>query len=68
MKTRLLTRLTFVSAAFAVLFGVASTASGGSPPLEVTVFDASENVAFQGPLGTDATRDASQSETDLRAE
>lgn len=55
MKSRTFTKLTLLSAAFAGLLGIAATASGGSLPMQVTVFDAAEKVAFKGPLGHDLT-------------
>ena len=45
----------FVPLAFAVILGIASTASASVPPMEVTVFDASGNVAFKGPMSPNAT-------------
>jgi hypothetical protein len=51
MKSRTVTKLTLLSAAFAGLLGIAATASAGSPPMQVTIFDAAEKVAFKGPLG-----------------
>ena len=48
-------KLPFISAAFAVLLGIASTAFGGIPPLQVTVFDPGGKVAFEGPIGAAAT-------------
>jgi hypothetical protein len=41
--------------AFAVFLGIASTAFSAVPPMEVTVFDASGNVAFKGPMSANAT-------------
>ena len=55
MKTRTFTKLTMLSAALAGLLGIAASASGGSLPMQVTVFDAAERVAFKGPLGRDST-------------
>lgn len=40
--------LQFVTSACALLLGIASTASAGVPPVEVTVFDASGKVGFKG--------------------
>ena len=56
MKLPMRIKLPFAGAAFfAVLLGLASTARGGIPAMQVTVFNASQKVAFQGPLGSDAT-------------
>jgi hypothetical protein len=55
MTPRNLTKLPLVCAALAVLLGLVSTASGESPPVQVTVFDPSEKVVFRGPLAVDAT-------------
>jgi hypothetical protein len=49
-------KLSFVRAALlALLLGLASTVRGGIPALQATVFDADQNVAFQGPLGADGS-------------
>lgn len=45
----------FVRLAFAVLLGIAATAYGDVPSMDVTVFDASGKVAFQGPTSANAT-------------
>ena len=56
MKPPMYLKLPFVRAALlALLLGLASTVRGGIPPLQVTVFDAAERVAFQGPLGSDGS-------------
>jgi hypothetical protein len=55
MKKYLLTKLPFARWAFALLLGIAASASGGVPPMEVTVFDASSRVAFKGPVSANAT-------------
>lgn len=47
--------LQFVIAACALLLGVASTASAGVPRMEVTVFDGSGKVGFQGATDADGT-------------
>jgi len=45
----------FVRSAFALLLGIGAAAYGGVPPMEVTVFDASGKVAYQGATAADAT-------------
>ena len=56
MKTHMRLTLPFVRAALlALLLGLASTVRGGIPALQVTVFDADQKVAFQGPLGSDGS-------------
>ena len=51
MKPHMRLTLPFVRAALlALLLGLASTVRAGIPALQVTVFDADEKVAFQGPL------------------
>jgi hypothetical protein len=55
MTRHLLNKLLFVPAAFAVLLGIATTAYGGLPPIDVTVFDANSKVAFKGPISANAT-------------
>ena len=56
MKPRIRLKSPFVRAAFlALLLGLASTVRGGIPALQATVFDADQNVAFQGPLGSDGS-------------
>ena len=47
--------LQFVTAACALLLGIASTASAGVPPMEVTVFDASGKVGFKGAMNANGT-------------
>jgi hypothetical protein len=55
MKTHLLNKLPFLCSAFAVLLGIATTAYGGVPSLNVTVFDADGKIAFKGPTSANAT-------------
>jgi hypothetical protein len=55
MIRHLLNKLPFVFAAFAVLLGLATTAYGGIPSIDVTVFDATGKVAFKGPMSANAT-------------
>ena len=55
MKKHLLNKLPFLCAAFAVLLGIATTAYGGVPSMNVTVFDADGKVAFKGPTSANAT-------------
>lgn len=56
MKTHMRLKLPLVRAALlALLLGLASTVRGGNPALNVTVFDADQKVAFQGPLGADGS-------------
>jgi hypothetical protein len=55
MRQRNLTKLSLAGAAFAVLLGLVTTASGGLPPVEVTVFDAGGKVAFKGRTSSHAT-------------
>lgn len=45
----------FVRLAFSVLLGIAATAYGDVPSMDVTVFDASGKVAFKGPTSANAT-------------
>ncbi len=47
--------LQFVTAACALLLGIASTASAGVPRMEVTVFDASGKVGFKGAMDANGT-------------
>ena len=47
--------LQFVTAACALLLGIAATASAGVPRMEVTVFDASGKVGFKGAMGANGT-------------
>jgi hypothetical protein len=47
--------LQFVTAACALLLGIASTASAGLPRMEVTVLDASGKVEFKGTTNADGT-------------
>ena len=47
--------LQFVTAACALLLGIASTAFAGVPPMEVTVFDASGKVEFKGAMKANGT-------------
>jgi hypothetical protein len=55
MTKHLLNKLPFLCSAFAVLLGVATTAYGGVPSMNVTVFDADGKVAFKGPTSANAT-------------
>jgi hypothetical protein len=55
MTKQLLNKLPLMSAALAVLLGIATTAYGGVPPMNVTVFDATGKVAFKGPISANAT-------------
>lgn len=55
MTKHLLNKLPFLCSAFAVLLGIVTTAHGGVPAMNVTVFDANGKVAFQGPTSTNAT-------------
>jgi hypothetical protein len=55
MTKHLLNKLSFVVSVFAVLLGLAITAYGGVPSLEVTVFAADGKVAFKGPMSANAT-------------
>lgn len=55
MKKHLLNNLPFVLAAFALLLGLATTAYGGVPSMDVTVFDANARVAFKGRMSANAT-------------
>src|SRR5947207_10311613 len=55
MKKYLFTKIPFARWALALLLSIAATAYAGVPPLEVTVFDASSRVAFQGPVGANST-------------
>jgi len=56
MKPRMHLKFAFVRAAFlALLLCLASPVRGGIPALQVTVFDADEKVAFQGPLDSDGS-------------
>src|SRR5215203_358431 len=48
-------RISSVRWAMAVLLGLAATACGEVPPLDVTVFDASSKVAFKGSLSANST-------------
>ncbi len=45
----------FVRSAFALLLGIGAAAYAGVPPMEVTVSDASGQVAFQGMTNANAT-------------
>jgi hypothetical protein len=47
--------LQFVTAACALLLGMASAAFAGVPPMEVTVFDASGKVGFKGAMKANGT-------------
>ena len=55
MTARNHSKLRAAGAAFAVLLGLLATASGGLPPVEVTVFDAGGKVAFKGRTSLEAT-------------
>jgi len=55
MKKHLLNKLSFLCAAFAVLLGIATTAYGGVPSMNVTVFDANGKIAFKGATSANAT-------------
>ena len=55
MTKHLLNKLPFVCSAFALLLGIATTAYGGVPSMNVTVFDANGKVAFKGPTSANAT-------------
>jgi hypothetical protein len=55
MTKHLLNKLPFVFSAFALLLGIATTACGGVPSMDVTVFDANGKVAFKGPMSANAT-------------
>jgi hypothetical protein len=55
MTKHLLNKLPLVLCAFAVLLGLASTAYGRIPSMDVTVFDAIGKVAFKGPMSANAT-------------
>lgn len=50
-----LNRLPFALAALALLLALATTAYGGVPLMDVTVFDANSKVAFKGPISANAT-------------
>jgi hypothetical protein len=55
MTRHLLIKLLFLGSAFTVLLGLATTAYGDVPSMNVTVFDAVGKVAFKGPIGANAT-------------
>lgn len=55
MKKHPLLKTLLAGAGFALLLGVTTAADGGVPSMNVTVFDPMRNVAFQGPIGPDAT-------------
>lgn len=55
MTTHLFKKLPFLCSAFAVLLGITTTAYGGVPSMNVTVFDADGKVAFKGPTSANAT-------------
>jgi hypothetical protein len=55
MTRYLLNKLSFLCFTFAVLLGIAITAYGGLPSIDVTVFDANAKVAFKGPTSANAT-------------
>lgn len=55
MTKHLLNKLPSVLSALALLLGLATTAYAGVPSMNVTVFDASGKVAFQGPMSANAT-------------
>jgi hypothetical protein len=55
MKTHMLIQLRFVRWASALLLGIASATYAAVPPMEVTVFDASGHVAFNGRLSAKAS-------------
>lgn len=58
MTKHLLNKLPFLCSALAVLLGIATTAYGGVPSMNVTVFDANGKVAFKGPTSANATFEA----------
>jgi hypothetical protein len=51
----MLNQLRFVRWTIALLLGIASAAYAAVPPMEVTVFDASGRVAFNGPVSANAS-------------
>jgi hypothetical protein len=55
MTRNLLNELPFARSVFAALLGIAATAYGGVPLMDVTVFDANGKVAFKGPMSANAT-------------
>lgn len=55
MTTHLLNKLPFARTAFAALLGLANTALGDVPSMDVTVFDANAKVAFKQPMNANAT-------------
>jgi hypothetical protein len=55
MTKHLLNKLPFLCSALAVLLGLAITAHGSVPSMEVTVFNANGKVAFKGPMSANAT-------------
>ena len=55
MTRQLLNKLPFPCFVFAVLLGIAITAYGGVPLMDVTVFDANAKVAFKGSTSANAT-------------
>jgi hypothetical protein len=55
MTTHMPSQLRFVCWTIALLLGMASAAYAAVPPMEVTVFDASGHVAFNGPLSANAS-------------
>lgn len=55
MKKYLLTKLWPVASTCAVVLGLASTADGDIPSMDVTVLNAAGQVAFRGPISANAT-------------
>jgi len=55
MTRHLLDRSSFVRTALAVLLGIAGTAYGSVPAMDITVFNADGRVAFRGPMTSNAT-------------
>lgn len=55
MTKHLLNKLPLFLSVFAVLLGLATTAFGRIPSMDVTVFDANGKVEFKGPMSENAT-------------
>lgn len=55
MKKHPLPKTLLAGAGFALLLSFATAAYGGVPSMNVTVFDPLRNVAFKGPIRSDAT-------------
>jgi hypothetical protein len=55
MTKHLLKKLPFGLSVFALLLGLATTAYGRIPSMDVTVFDGIGKVAFKGPISANAT-------------